>query len=60
MGLYTEKISKLTNLELKMFLFESEPVSYNALVLMDFDPFETMTGIICKYVLSEIISEWGV
>ena len=33
---------------------ESEPVSNNALVLMDFDPFETMTGIICKYVLGEM------
>ena len=39
---------------------ESEPVSNNALVQMDFDSFETMTGIICKYVLGEMVLEWDV
>ena len=39
---------------------ESEPVSNNALVLTDFDAFETMTGIICKYVLGEMVSLWGI
>ena len=29
---------------------ESESVSNNALVLIDFEPFETMTRIICKSV----------
>ena len=83
MGLVIEEISKSTNLELKVSLFdktlqrdiccvfpcklsfcdmsdvtnvESEPVSNNALVLIDFDPFETITGIICKYVLGEMVS----
>ena len=37
-------ISDVTNVE-------SEPASNNALVLMDLDPFEKMTGIICKCVL---------
>ena len=37
---------------------ESEPVSNNALVQMDFDSFETMTEIICKFVLGEMALEW--
>ena len=39
---------------------ECEPVSNNALVLIDFDPFETMTGIIRKYVLGEMVSLWDI
>ena len=46
-------ISDVTNVE-------SELVCNNALVLMDFDPFETMTWIICRYVLGEMILEWVV
>lgn len=34
---------------------ESEPVSNNDLVLMDFKPFETLTEIIYKHVLGEMI-----
>ena len=39
---------------------KSELVSCNTLVLMDFDLFETMTGVTCKYVLGEMVSEWNV
>ena len=39
---------------------DSEPVYNDALVLTDFDPFETMTGIICKYMLGEAILGWDV
>ena len=39
---------------------KSEPVSNIALVQMDFHPFETMTEIICKYVLGDIVLEWDV
>lgn len=39
---------------------KSELVSCNKLVLMDFDLFETMTGVTCKYVLGEMVSEWNV
>ena len=39
---------------------ESELVSDSALVLLDFDPIETMTGIIFKFVLDEMVSEWEV
>ena len=83
MGLVIEEISKSTDLELKVSLFDktlqrdiscvfpcklsfydipditnvkSEPVSNNVLVLIDFNPFETMNGIICKYVLGEMVS----
>ena len=86
-GLDIEVISKSTDLELKVSLFDktlkrdiccvfsyklsfcnmsdvtnvkSEPVSNIALVQMDFHPFETMTEIICKYVLGEIVLEWDV
>ena len=44
-------ISDVTNVE-------SEPASNNALVLMDLDQFEKMTGIICKYALGEMVWEW--
>ena len=46
-------ISDVTNVE-------SEPVCNIAFVLMDFDPFETTTGIIGKYVLDEMVSKWDV
>lgn len=39
---------------------DCEPVPNKALVLMNFDPFETMTELICKYVLGEMFAEWDV